>query len=80
MWRSTRIIICGDSMIRKHGNCIDMKLKNHYNYTLKEVEVDLKEIYDIYIQESSDLETVVKLKDNGKCSTITNVVYVMDSL
>ncbi|KAL6281509.1 hypothetical protein ACE6H2_018390 [Prunus campanulata] len=26
------------------------------------------------------MEAVLKLKDNGKCSTITSVVYQMDSL
>ncbi|KAI5330321.1 hypothetical protein L3X38_029721 [Prunus dulcis] len=80
MWRSTRIIRCGYSMIHKLGNCVDKKLQNHYNYILKKVEEDLKEITDVYIQESSDMEAIVKLRDEGKWPTGTNVVYEIDSL
>ncbi|CAL8155093.1 unnamed protein product [Prunus armeniaca] len=71
---------CGESMICKLGNCVDKKLKNHYMYTLKEVEEDLKEITDVYIQESLDMEAVVKLRDEGKWLTGTNVVYEINLL
>ncbi|KAI5327029.1 hypothetical protein L3X38_026425 [Prunus dulcis] len=80
MWSSTRIVRCGESMIRKLGNCVDKKLKNRYRYTLKEVEEDLKEITDVYIQESLDMEAVVKLRDEGKWPTCTNVVYEINLL
>ncbi|PQP95859.1 hypothetical protein Pyn_18427 [Prunus yedoensis var. nudiflora] len=62
-------------MLRKLGNCGDKKLEKHYRYTLKEIEEDLKHITDVYIQESSDMEAVVKLRDEGKWPTGTNVVY-----
>lgn len=47
---------------------------------MKEVEEDLKEITDVYIQESLDMEAVVKLMNEGKWPTCTNVVYEINLL